>query len=139
MADLLLTRLQDTDLAFPIGPLTFSSLVAADLGNAATPDDGFDYMFNGVMAEIPNDESIGPALDQHLADMDYAPGAFRGSTYDPLLHSVPGIQAGGDYWQGKLDKGLKIDPFAQTAQQRAASTPAPPRYTPTRAPGRPMP
>lgn len=110
MADLLIARLTEQHLVYPIGPQVFSSLVADTLQNAATPADGFDQMYTGVMHQIPVDEAIGPQLDAHLAAADFKDGEIRGRQIVPLGHDIDAFNSTIEPTGAGLNKALATTP-----------------------------
>lgn len=110
MYETLIARLRDEDLRFPVGPLVFSSLVAEHLGNWITPADGFDSMYAGVMRAIPADEALSTHLQQHLADMDFQPGAVHNTDITPMAHDIDAFNKGVDATSGALGKSIAHTP-----------------------------
>jgi hypothetical protein len=107
---LLLSRLTQAHLAFPVGPQVFSSLVADTLGVAATPHDGFDDMHAAVMREIPVDESVSPHLHQHVADAEFQDGAIRSGQIVPLGHDIDAFNQGIEPDGNRLNHVLATTP-----------------------------
>ena len=78
------------------GAAEFEPLVASALGDAATDADGFPQVFNTAMLNLASDGNEGPILDQHLADMDFAPGGVDAGNYAPIALDLAAFHAGGD-------------------------------------------
>ena len=110
MADLLIARLTDQHLVFPVGPQVFSPMVADTLGNAATDSDGFREMFDGVMLQVKADEPLGAQLDQHLAAADFKDGAIRATQVVPLGHDIDAFNSTIEPTSTGLNKAIATTP-----------------------------
>jgi hypothetical protein len=70
--------------------------VAEQLGDLGTSGDGFDAVFNLVMAALAADDAIGLINDTDLVASLFTAGVFQQGNLDPLAADIATFQAGGD-------------------------------------------
>jgi hypothetical protein len=103
-----------TQLVYVQGQPQFEVLALQHLANFATGTDGFDVAMNGVAAALDKETPVGPALDQHLAAMDFREGAFDAARISPIVRDTDTFTRAGDKLVTQYGKDVKGNPAGAT-------------------------
>jgi hypothetical protein len=115
-----LPPLAAVDLVYTPGPPEFTTLASSILGNAGTPADGFDAIFNAVAGTIDSDLAALSGLDTILAGAGFVPGAIDAALMSPIVAAYASFAKGGDAGLAAVDIALGA---------KGVITPAPPDPT----------
>lgn len=97
-----------SQLQFSVSAPIFEPLAVQVLGNAVTPEDGFDADLQAVVDQLDVDTKAIADADADLASADFVPGEFAAANIDPLISDVGVFTKAGDVIQQELDDSAQV-------------------------------
>lgn len=98
--------LTKTQIVYSSVQPNFTGLAADTLGDHATERDGFDALFEGTAANLPDDEKMLAAIDGDIADAGFKPGEFESANLLPLAADTADFTGAGDGIALEVDGAL---------------------------------